>query len=157
MAEAVGLEFAFVGAAVALFRESVPISANAAGELVAGEHQASVPFAFTAWLGTPAGAPFGTRTAQARDEERDGAFVGSRRAPIGTPSPAPIGIRPAGGLVDNPGRPQSDVTRLLRLPDRSGLGLGIATSVLALYLARRTRITPGILIFGLSPSRSPIS
>ncbi len=41
-----------------------------------------------------------------------------------------------------------EVMRVLRLPDWSGLALGIATAVLALYLARRNRISPGILIFG---------
>lgn len=41
-----------------------------------------------------------------------------------------------------------DVMRLLHMPDWSGLALGAATAVLALHLARRNRIAPGILIFG---------
>ncbi len=41
-----------------------------------------------------------------------------------------------------------ELLRLLHLPDWSGLALGIPTALLALYLARRNRISPGILIFG---------
>ncbi len=41
-----------------------------------------------------------------------------------------------------------NVVRLLHLPDWSGFALGAVTAVLALYLARRNRISPGILIFG---------
>ena len=41
-----------------------------------------------------------------------------------------------------------DVMRFLGLPDWAGLGLGLATAILALYLARQNRISPGILIFG---------
>ena len=41
-----------------------------------------------------------------------------------------------------------EVMRLLRLPEWSGLALGVATAALALYLARRNRISPGILFFG---------
>ena len=41
-----------------------------------------------------------------------------------------------------------EVLRVLRLPEWSGLALGAATAMLALYLARRNRISPGILIFG---------
>lgn len=41
-----------------------------------------------------------------------------------------------------------EILRLIHLPDWSGLALGIFTSLLALYLARRNRISPSILIFG---------
>jgi uncharacterized membrane protein YedE/YeeE len=51
-------------------------------------------------------------------------------------------------LWTTPGSRNLEVMRLLRLPDWSGLALGVATAVLALYLARRNRISPGILIFG---------
>ena len=52
------------------------------------------------------------------------------------------------GLWTTPGGRNLEVIRLLRLPDWSGLALGVATAALALYLARRNRISPGILIFG---------
>ncbi len=51
-------------------------------------------------------------------------------------------------LWTTPGGRNLDVMRVLRLPDWSGLALGVATAVLALYLARRNRISAGILIFG---------
>ncbi|HRO14874.1 MAG TPA: YeeE/YedE family protein [Paracoccus sp. (in: a-proteobacteria)] len=41
-----------------------------------------------------------------------------------------------------------DVMAVLRLPEWSGLALGVATAALALYLARRNRISPNILVFG---------
>ena len=51
-------------------------------------------------------------------------------------------------LWTTPGGRNLDLMRLLRLPEWSGLALGVVTAALALYLARRNRISPGILIFG---------
>lgn len=51
-------------------------------------------------------------------------------------------------LWTTPGGRNVDLIQALHLPAWSGLALGIATALLALYLARRNRISPGILIFG---------
>lgn len=51
-------------------------------------------------------------------------------------------------LWTTPNGRNMNVIRLLHLPDWSGLALGAATAALALYLARRNRISPGTLIFG---------
>ena len=47
-----------------------------------------------------------------------------------------------------PGGRNLDLMRVLGLPDWSGLMLGLLTAILALYLARRNRISTGILFFG---------
>lgn len=51
-------------------------------------------------------------------------------------------------LWTTPGGRNLEVMTALGLPDWSGLALGALTAALALYLARRNRISAGILIFG---------
>lgn len=51
-------------------------------------------------------------------------------------------------LWTTPGGRNIDIFEALRLPEWAGLAVGAATAVWALYLARRNRIAPGILIFG---------
>lgn len=51
-------------------------------------------------------------------------------------------------LWTTPNGRNMEAIRLLHLPEWSGLALGVITAMVALYLARRNRISAGILIFG---------